>query len=753
VLHQVGAGVLGPVFRAHSADTDNEVAVKLFRLDLTPEQGRDLASALGRLCARLPDHPHIVAGRVTGVLGATAWMASAFVAADALDTRLRRRALVGLAHALPLLRQVAAALDAAAALGIHHGALHPRDVLVTTTGRVHVTGFGVAGALIATGLTPPVRRPYAPPERIAAPTLSPDAAGDVFSLGALAVEMLTGRRASGTGASAVGFVSGVGEGIDADVCRRALGRALAESPEDRFSSAGAFVAALSHALSGTEAAEAGVDDRAEDGAEEPAEDPVEDRAESRGEEQAADRVVERAGDEDEGVKNAARSAVDEVASSSPPPRPARPASRPRRSPEPRPAAELAASPTVVPAGAPVAKEAGDVAARAPVVDGDAVAPVSAGAGPVGGPAQGPDPTDAVDLFGMTALDRGREGVEARGDEVAGELPLEPEDAPASATPDWRRDLEARISARRAAAGRAAAAGSGPRRPFRDVPIRGGAGAPDEATNPAADADEAAAKESVSDGASEPWPVAPAPALDGRLKRGEAFGPDGLARSPTEPGGRPRPGAAEGARLLGAMFLGVAVGLLAGYGFWGTDASKGTGATPAGTTATAGTETPAGTDAEGAAGTGAATEEGRRGPEGTASPTVPAGVAETPVTKGATAGTAAPRSTPVPKSTPAPKSAAAPMTAPAPKTTAARPLAERPRTGPAILEVVSRPAGARVILDGRPVGTTPVRALDAAPGAHTIRLELPGHAPWTTTLRVAAGERARVAASLELLTLR
>ncbi len=63
-------------------------------------------------------------------------------------------------------------------------------------------------------------------------------------------------------------------------------------------------------------------------------------------------------------------------------------------------------------------------------------------------------------------------------------------------------------------------------------------------------------------------------------------------------------------------------------------------------------------------------------------------------------------------------------------------------------VDSRPRGARVLIDGRPVGTTPLSVPDVRIGAHVIRLELPGHRPWSASTRVTAGEVARVTGSLE-----
>jgi hypothetical protein len=65
-----------------------------------------------------------------------------------------------------------------------------------------------------------------------------------------------------------------------------------------------------------------------------------------------------------------------------------------------------------------------------------------------------------------------------------------------------------------------------------------------------------------------------------------------------------------------------------------------------------------------------------------------------------------------------------------------------------LYIESRPTGARVSVDGRLVGTTPLLVGDLPPGGRSIRLEHPGHQPWTTTVAITAGRRQRVAASLE-----
>ena len=63
-------------------------------------------------------------------------------------------------------------------------------------------------------------------------------------------------------------------------------------------------------------------------------------------------------------------------------------------------------------------------------------------------------------------------------------------------------------------------------------------------------------------------------------------------------------------------------------------------------------------------------------------------------------------------------------------------------------VESRPVGANVFVDGKLVGTTPLLLDSVTPGEHAVRLELDGHRDWVASVNVVAGERRRVAASLE-----
>ncbi len=66
-------------------------------------------------------------------------------------------------------------------------------------------------------------------------------------------------------------------------------------------------------------------------------------------------------------------------------------------------------------------------------------------------------------------------------------------------------------------------------------------------------------------------------------------------------------------------------------------------------------------------------------------------------------------------------------------------------------VDSRPQAARVIIDGRFVGTTPLRMPELSVGSHKVQLELAGHRSYSTTVGVKGGEQVRMTAALESRT--
>lgn len=240
VLHQIGVGMLGPVFRAYQPDPGRLVAVKLFRVDVPPESVHRFVASLNRLIAADLTHMGIAAPLEAGLSDASAYLAMDFVAAESFDVVTRDYGPAPVAEALRIAAQLGGALDFAAAVNVYHGALHPRDVLVSPDD-TRVTGLGIAQALEDIGVTPPVRRPYTAPERLAGRVW--DRRADVFSLAALTYEMLCGRRIAGIGQEAAAAIPAL-PGAETEQLRAVFARALAEDPSDRFDTALGFAEAL-----------------------------------------------------------------------------------------------------------------------------------------------------------------------------------------------------------------------------------------------------------------------------------------------------------------------------------------------------------------------------------------------------------------------------------------------------------------------------------------------------------------------------
>jgi PEGA domain-containing protein/protein kinase-like protein len=180
----------------------------------------------------------------TGIVNGAVYLVHEYVDAQSLDLAVREYGPAPAADALRMAAQVAGALDFAAAVNVFHGALHLRDVLLSSDD-TRLTGVGVARALESVGVVPPIRRPYAAPERVAGAPW--DRRADVFSFAALIYELLSGRRVAGMGARAAQMLPDVG-GADAVALRSVFARALAQDPAARFATALEFVDAVNGAL-------------------------------------------------------------------------------------------------------------------------------------------------------------------------------------------------------------------------------------------------------------------------------------------------------------------------------------------------------------------------------------------------------------------------------------------------------------------------------------------------------------------------
>ena len=247
-MHQIGVGVLGPVFRTYDPAGHRLVALKAFHLDITPEQAAALAVALQGVVQAAPSHPSIVRPVGAGLSDGVPYLALEHVAAESLDVAIRHYAPAAVDTALPFVAQMAEALDAAHARGLSHGALHLRDIFVMPE-LARVSGFGVVSALERVGLRGPLRRPYTAPEQIAGADWGP--ASDRFALAAIAYELLTGKRAAGTGGHATDHLAGVPGVSDATRVARVFAAALADDPDARPASARLLADQLADAVAWT----------------------------------------------------------------------------------------------------------------------------------------------------------------------------------------------------------------------------------------------------------------------------------------------------------------------------------------------------------------------------------------------------------------------------------------------------------------------------------------------------------------------
>ncbi|MGH9146096.1 MAG: PEGA domain-containing protein [Vicinamibacterales bacterium] len=247
MLHQIGAGTLGPVFRAHDPRSGRLVALKVFEVDLEPERAASLAAELQHLVEQGLTHSAITAPVGAGLKGGTPYLASEYVAGESLDIVAQRRRTAASGDVPWIIRRVAEAIDFGAGQGAEHGLLHPRDVLVTDSD-ARVTGLGVGRALERVGVRLPVRRPYSAPELVEGSSWN--ARSDIYALAVLAYELLLDKRFAGQAGEVAIHPEDLPD-VDVAAVGDVLSRSLATEPERRHRTAKAFVRDLDAALSGT----------------------------------------------------------------------------------------------------------------------------------------------------------------------------------------------------------------------------------------------------------------------------------------------------------------------------------------------------------------------------------------------------------------------------------------------------------------------------------------------------------------------
>jgi serine/threonine-protein kinase len=268
LVELLGQGGMATIFRGHDSQLGRDVAVKLLR----PEYGRDpdFGSRFRQEAhnAASLNHPSIVSVYDYGQDPAGPFIVMELVEGEDLASIIRRSGALPPRQAARITAETARALEAAHASGIVHRDVKPGNVLISRDGRVKVTDFGIARAVAEAQMTLPGTTlgsvHYFSPEQARGEQAT--ASSDVFSLGIVLYELLTGQRPwEGDTAAAVAMARLAGPVPDPSTRRAGIPpelaaitrRALAMEPGDRWSSAGAFAGALEAFLSGVPIPELG----------------------------------------------------------------------------------------------------------------------------------------------------------------------------------------------------------------------------------------------------------------------------------------------------------------------------------------------------------------------------------------------------------------------------------------------------------------------------------------------------------------
>ena len=260
----LGTGRMGAVYLARQSGLDRPVAIKVVlgkyqSQDSAVERFKREAIAVARL-----RHPNIVTVYDFGIApDSGTYLVMEYLEGHSLRTEMRLRGALPLESVFAISTQISAALDAAHRAGVVHRDVKPDNVFLASTpaGTVaKILDFGVAKLVDAsdpdrnplTGINARIGTPaYMSPEQCEGRTVDPRS--DVYALGGMVFEMLTGRPpfvADSVASLIYQHVHNPPEppsrfrpGLDADV-EAAVLRALAKDPPNRFSSASAFAAAL-----------------------------------------------------------------------------------------------------------------------------------------------------------------------------------------------------------------------------------------------------------------------------------------------------------------------------------------------------------------------------------------------------------------------------------------------------------------------------------------------------------------------------
>ena len=262
-IREIGSGGMATVYLADDLKHNRRVAIKVMKPALAAAIGHERFLREIEIAARL-NHPHIVPLFDSGANGDDLFYVMPYIEGESLRTRLSRDGQLPLSEAIQLAREIASALNHAHHHGLVHRDIKPENILIAD-GIALVADFGIAYStgmaetdrtqLVMTVPGGVVGTPrYMSPEQACGERVG--AASDIYSLGCVLFEMLTGRPPfEGTTADSVVRMHLMEEPRTVDALRpsipaavaRVVSRALAKRPQDRYATAAQFAEALATA--------------------------------------------------------------------------------------------------------------------------------------------------------------------------------------------------------------------------------------------------------------------------------------------------------------------------------------------------------------------------------------------------------------------------------------------------------------------------------------------------------------------------
>lgn len=256
IVEEIGKGGMATVYRAYQPNTDRYVAVKVIHRAIAGEAGGlERFQREARLITRL-EHPHLLPVYDYDGAHDPPYIVMRYLEGGTLKDAIRKEGRLPLHEVAHMMRQIASALDYAHRQGVIHRDIKPTNVMIDQDGNAFLMDFGIARVSDSEGLTQTgfaVGTPgyMAPEQGMGLDTVG--ARADIYSLGVMLFEMLTGRmpfiaetpmavilkHLQDDVPSAEELVPGLQQGVD-DVIRKAM----AKLPEERYATAGEMAEAL-----------------------------------------------------------------------------------------------------------------------------------------------------------------------------------------------------------------------------------------------------------------------------------------------------------------------------------------------------------------------------------------------------------------------------------------------------------------------------------------------------------------------------